>query len=118
MIHPLRFATAQCCLQLEYRVCRAEKERKKENHRSGIDVCSSILLYSNADGGGSGDASYSKSLPLIPDVRIVRAAACSRQPWAGEGVAPAARGDGAGCWDLSTMGSWELDQWNGFPFSP
>ena len=29
-----------------------------------------------------------------------------------------ARGDGAGCWDLSTMGSWELDQWNGFPFSP
>ena len=38
MIHPVRFASAQCCLQLEYRVCRAEKERKKENHRSGIDV--------------------------------------------------------------------------------
>ena len=28
------------------------------------------------------------------------------------------RGDGAGCWDLSTMRSWKLDQWNGFPFSP
>ena len=58
-----------------------------------------------------------KVSPLYPTY-VVRAAACSRLPWAGKGVAPAARGDGAGCWDLSTMGSWELDQWNGFPFSP
>ena len=123
MIHPVRFASvpALASLQLEYRVCRAEKERKKRES-SIWDRCSIVAYYTLRMLMVVVMPAIAKVSPLysIRSSMYVQQQLAAGCPGQARDSAGDARGVGAGtgCWDLSTMGSWELDQWNGFPFSP
>lgn len=121
MIHPVRFAsvTALASLQLEYRVCRAEKERKKRES-SIWDRCSIVAYYTLRMLMVVVMPAIAKVSPLysIRSSMYVQQQLAAGCPGQARDSAGDVRGDGAGCWDLSTMGSWKLDQWNGFPFSP
>ena len=89
MIHPVRFATVTACttsLQLEYRVCRAEKERKKRES-SIWDRCSIVAYYTLRMLMVVVMPAIAKVSPLYSirtsSMYVQQLAACSRLPWAG-----------------------------------